>query len=106
MCAPCPLMFASIRMTGTVLLRPPLFHFFLEAGGTLLHGPVLVAFREDSAPSTLRLDAALLKLFDPAISFGQLVAVFVDVPNHRVELVARQAGHGLVDEIEIVTPVH
>lgn len=105
MCAPWPSMFASIRTTGTVFLRQLEFPFFFEAGDALFGGEVVVAFSEDLAAGVLSLDAASVELIDSAVLLVKFVVMFVDVRDNGIELLARLARHGPVDEFEVVAAV-
>src|SRR5689334_19585385 len=100
--APCPSMFASIRMTGTVLLRRKVLPFLLEPGDALGGAQVLLAFRENSAPCVLRLHALFMKLLSPAVFFNQLLMMLLDVGEDGSKFLVRQARHGAVDEFEVV----
>lgn len=105
LCAPCPSMFASIRMTGTVLLHLFFLHFFLEPGHPLFSGQVFLAGRENSAARALRLHAALVELLRLSVFLHQFVVVVVHLGDDGVELGPSEARHGPVNEIEIVPAV-
>src|SRR6266852_1500179 len=98
-------MLASIRTTGTVFLRQLELHLRLQPRNTFMRGQVFLAGGENSAPGTLRLHATLMELIRLAVLLHQFVMVLVRVFDNGVELFARQARHGPVDEVEIVSTV-
>lgn len=82
-----------------------LHQFFPEPGDKFFRGQALVTFGKNPAARSLRSDAALVEFLDLAILLHQFSVVCLDVLDHRVELVAREARHGLLDKVEVVAPV-
>src|ERR1022692_2361913 len=98
-------MLTSIRMTGTILLRELLLHFFLKSSHALLGRQALIAGGEDAAARVLRLHTALVEFVYAPIRLHQFGVMLADVLDNRVKFRARQARHRAVDVGEIAAAV-
>src|ERR1700746_1700324 len=102
-----PSRLASTSTLTTVSLRflvEPPAQLFLQARGSFFHGGGRVNV-EAQPPRFLICHALLDALINTAVFLRQLDVMLVHILDHDVEVLARQAGHGSVDVVEIVATV-